>query len=201
MPGAVGAPNRALALWDTEHAVRLAQIASNADDARERRETGRHLLHTARRFSISRALRSRNRTPHGPRRVHTRYKYTDDGLPSLRPLSRFLRHQMSAQQPVLPPLDGSVSVLPGLIDFHAQRNPYFPWVVLASEDGARVLPITFLEFAEATHRIAYHFSPLDASLGRRVVCLLLACDSVLYVTLIAGLTRAGLIVRFYLSTS
>lgn len=59
MPGAM-APNRALALWDTEHAVRLAQIASNADDARETRETDRHFLHTARVFSISRALRSRN---------------------------------------------------------------------------------------------------------------------------------------------
>ena len=32
-----------------------------------------------------------------------------------------------------PTLDGSLTVVPGFVDFHAQRNPERPWVILAAD--------------------------------------------------------------------
>lgn len=54
-----------------------------------------------------------------------------------------------------PPLDGSVTMIPGLVDFHADHNPDLAWVVFPSasaDDGAA--SISFREFANATHKVA-----------------------------------------------
>jgi acyl-CoA synthetase (AMP-forming)/AMP-acid ligase II len=100
-----------------------------------------------------------------------------------------------SDNPVFPPLDGSISILPGLVDFHAQHNPTRPWAVLAPETGSKTTEISFLEFAKATHHVAHTFRPDSTHADGEMIAMLLDCDTVLYIALIAGLVRAGYVVR------
>ena len=96
--------------------------------------------------------------------------------------------------PVAPPLDGTVSVLSGLVDFHAKHNPQHPWATLAHEDGAGASPVSFAEYAQATHRIAHLFRPGRTGEDGEVVAILAHCDALLYLALLPGLSRAGIVV-------
>jgi acyl-coenzyme A synthetase/AMP-(fatty) acid ligase len=99
-------------------------------------------------------------------------------------------------EPAMPPLDGSISyVVPGLVDFHAEHNPDRPWAFLASDSHHPPSWVTFLEFAKATHRVAHALRPGRTGPEKEVVALLINCDNVMYLALIAGMIRAGLIVR------
>ena len=95
-----------------------------------------------------------------------------------------------------PPLDGSIHELPGLVDFHAENNPDYPWVLLAMDTQAHASPkqITFLEFAKATHRVAHILRPEDTGFEGEVVAVLVNCDTIIYLALLAGMIRAGLVV-------
>ena len=98
--------------------------------------------------------------------------------------------------PIRPPLDGSLSVLPGFVDFHAEHNPQHPWATLsAGQEQPGVETVSFSEFARATHRIAHQLRPNRAGPENEVVAVLINCDSVLYLALLAGMMRAGLVVR------
>ena len=100
-----------------------------------------------------------------------------------------------SSEPVLPPLDGSVwPMVTGLIDFHETNNPERPWAFLASDRDASIYSVTYREFARATHRVAHALRPGRLGPENEVVGLLIECDSVLYVALLAGMIRAGLIV-------
>lgn len=94
-----------------------------------------------------------------------------------------------------PPLDGSIHVLPGLVDFHATHNADLPWAFLASDAESPVSSVSFLEFAHATHRIAHALRPGRAGPENEVVAILVNCDTILYLALVAGMVRAGLVVR------
>lgn len=95
----------------------------------------------------------------------------------------------------LPPVDGSVNVLPGFVDFHAEHNPTLPWVKypFPTQPG-RAQTITFLEFAEATHRAAHALRPVGTGTDGEVVAVVISCDTVQYLALLAGMIRAGLVV-------
>ena len=96
----------------------------------------------------------------------------------------------------LPPLDGSLNVLPGFVDFHAEHNPFDPWVKFPSRSEAgKVDCLTFQDFAEATHRVAHAMRPVGTGRNGEVVAIVINCDAILYLALLAGLIRAGLVVR------
>ena len=97
--------------------------------------------------------------------------------------------------PEAPPLDGSLYVLPDFADFHAERNPNHPWAIFPSVSDSDVTTISFSEFAESTHRIAHALCPMRHGNEREVVGVLVHCDNILYVALLVGMTRAGMIVR------
>ena len=95
----------------------------------------------------------------------------------------------------LPPLDGTVTVLPGFVDFHATRNSNTTWAKYPSVAGDGITRITYFEFAAATHRVAHAVRPVGTSRDGSVVALLLNCDLIQYAALFVGTIRAGLIVR------
>lgn len=99
--------------------------------------------------------------------------------------------------PTFPPLDGSIPVLPGFADFHAEHNPDLPWVVFPSpEDPTKTSSISFKQFAKATHRVAHAVRPnrLEGKDGD-VVGVVIHSDSILYIAVLVGLVRAGFVVR------
>lgn len=91
-----------------------------------------------------------------------------------------------------PPLDASLPPIPGFVDFQAKHNGDRPWTVFPP--GASVPSISFLEFADATNRVAHVFRPDGTRANGEIVALIIHCDSVLYVAMLAGLIRAGYIV-------
>ncbi|KAI0802060.1 hypothetical protein BC629DRAFT_1496418 [Irpex lacteus] len=94
----------------------------------------------------------------------------------------------------LPPADGSVSVLPGFLDFHAEHNPNRPWVIFPSDSQASgTSSISFGEFAKATHRVAHHVRPGRQGSELQVVGIVAHTDAVLYMAVIVGLMRAGIV--------
>ena len=62
--------------------------------------------------------------------------------------------------------------------------------LLAQESGA----VTFGEVSRATHRIAHRLRPHRSGTEGEVVGVLVQCDVILYITLLVGMTRAGLVV-------
>ena len=99
-------------------------------------------------------------------------------------------------QPRRPPLDGSLTVVPGFVDFHAEHNPDLPWTKFPSRaDPTKAESISFAEFARASHRVAHYIRPHRQGGDGEVVAVLIHCDSVLYVAVIAGFIRAGVVVR------
>lgn len=53
--------------------------------------------------------------------------------------------------------------------------------------------ISFLEFSKATHRLAHILRPNRVGEDGEVVAVIINCDSILYLALIAGLARADLV--------
>ncbi|KAI0942043.1 putative NRPS-like protein biosynthetic cluster [Taiwanofungus camphoratus] len=96
---------------------------------------------------------------------------------------------------MLPPLDGSLPVLPGFVDFHAKHNPELPFCVFPYPDlsSDTLGTVSFLDFAHATHRIAHAFRPGRVGPEGGVVAIIVNCDTLLYHALVAGLVRAGLV--------
>lgn len=103
---------------------------------------------------------------------------------------------MSASaSPVLPPLNGSLSLIPGLVDFHAEYNSTSPFFLFLFPDlsSDTLGSISFLEFAQAIHRVAHSFRPGRKGEEGAVVAIIANCDTLLYHALVAGLIRAGLV--------
>ena len=95
----------------------------------------------------------------------------------------------------IPPVDGSITVLPGFVDFQAEHNPDRPWVLYPSKDSPTgIESISYSEFSQATHRVAHILRPRREGPEGEVVALLIHTDSLLYATVLIGMTRAGLVV-------
>ena len=97
--------------------------------------------------------------------------------------------------PIVPPLDGSITAFPGLADFQSQHNPDSPWVVYPSRDsptGAKT--VSYKELCDATHRIAHAVRPERNGTEQEVVAVIIHTDALLYVTLLIGMIRAGIVV-------
>ena len=100
---------------------------------------------------------------------------------------------------VFPPLDGSITVLPGFLDFHAEHNRDRPFAQFPSISGTGVTRVSFTELAETTHRIANILRPNREGADGEVVGVLIHCDVLLYVATLLGIIRAGLVVSPFLS--
>ena len=100
----------------------------------------------------------------------------------------------SLPPPQLPPLDGSIPVLPGFLDFHAANNPHHPWALFPSVLGKDTQAISFSELADATHRVAHAMRPDREGVDGEVIALIIHCDTVLYVAVLIGIIRAGFVV-------
>ena len=106
-----------------------------------------------------------------------------------------------ATKPVYPRLDGTV-LLSDLADFNLQHNPTLPAFVY-SDIPESITEISFLEFARACHRVAHAIRPNRTGLEGEVVALIANTDTILYLALIAGMVRAGVVVstNIYVSRS
>lgn len=92
-----------------------------------------------------------------------------------------------------PPLDGSLDVLPGFVDFQATHNPNLPWAKFPSiHDPTQATAISYAEMAKATHRVAHVVRPDRAGKEGEIVGILVNCDTVSYLALMIGMVRAGL---------
>ena len=97
--------------------------------------------------------------------------------------------------PLLPPLDGSIPILPDFIDFQAEHNgarPCVVWPTAGSPTGTRAL--TFAEFSDASHRLAHILRPGRTGKDGESIGVLIHTDVLLYMAVLAGMFRAGLIV-------
>lgn len=94
--------------------------------------------------------------------------------------------------PIYPPLDGTL-LLSDLPDFHLEHNPTLPAFVYSS-DPQYISQISFLEFSRACHRVAHAVRPNRAGPEGEVVALVANTDTILYLALVTGMVRAGLVV-------
>ncbi|EPQ57831.1 acetyl-CoA synthetase-like protein [Gloeophyllum trabeum ATCC 11539] len=92
----------------------------------------------------------------------------------------------------VPRLDGSMNVYPGFVDFHHKHNPDRTCAQFALDDGS-IVRISFEEFARATHRVARSLRSDGRMRNGEVVALIALCDTVMYMALLVGMIRAGLV--------
>jgi acyl-CoA synthetase (AMP-forming)/AMP-acid ligase II len=88
---------------------------------------------------------------------------------------------------------------PELIDYHLENNPnrtftLFPGDSVDDEPSG----ISYLEFGRATQRFARAVRPDAPVKYGETVGIIANCDSLMYITAVAGLARAGLTVRLRL---
>ena len=101
-----------------------------------------------------------------------------------------------------PSLDGSLSVLSGYTDWHAEHHPSDPMTVFPHpSDPQSIMSVSYAEFAKVTHRVAHIVRPNRAGKDGEVAALLLNCDTIVYQALIVGLERAGIVVCLSLKVS
>ncbi|KAF8597331.1 acetyl-CoA synthetase-like protein [Ceratobasidium sp. AG-I] len=92
----------------------------------------------------------------------------------------------------LPPTDGSIP-FESIIDFHLEHNPGHTWAVLAGIDGAPSISISYEQLAYAVHRAAHIINPGGQVPRGTKIGILVSTDSMVYVALILGVMRAGLV--------
>lgn len=94
-----------------------------------------------------------------------------------------------------PPIDGSLSVLSGHADWQAEHQHSEPFNVFPHPDDPKtIVSISFGEFAKATHRVAHLLRPGRVGEDGEVAVMLLNTDTVIYMAMIVGLMRAGMVV-------
>ncbi|EKM59937.1 uncharacterized protein PHACADRAFT_206156 [Phanerochaete carnosa HHB-10118-sp] len=94
----------------------------------------------------------------------------------------------------LSPLDSTLLTIPEIVDFHATHNTNNPWFVFLSKDSPEELvSISYHEMAQTSHRIAHRMRPNREGPDGEVVVLLVNTDAILYIAVVVGLIRAGLV--------
>ena len=107
-----------------------------------------------------------------------------------------LRSRVSMAQLIVPPVDGSLPTLLDFVDFNHQHNADKPFFIFPSAaNPTKLTSVSHAEMAEASHRIAHILRPDRRGPDGEVVGLVLHTDTVLYVAVILGVLRAGLVVR------
>ena len=81
-----------------------------------------------------------------------------------------------------------------MLDFHAQHNPNEPFAIFPSASGDGTTTLSYKELSDASHRIAHALRPGRAGPEGEVVGIIVNCDTIMYLAVVAGLTRAGMIV-------
>ena len=93
------------------------------------------------------------------------------------------------------PLDGSINAIPGFLDYYVEHYPSHTFVKFPSIDDPTVATsISYKDFAQATHRIAYALRPDNVESYGETIAVLVHCDSLLYMALLVGMIRAGIVV-------
>ncbi|KAG6888349.1 hypothetical protein C0995_009042 [Termitomyces sp. Mi166 len=99
---------------------------------------------------------------------------------------------MATQQPVFPPVDGSV-IIPETIDFHLKNNAELSIFAYNKEGSSEVTEITYLEFGRACHRVAHLVRPGRAGPDHEIVAFIALADTIVYQAVTVGLMIAGLV--------
>jgi acyl-coenzyme A synthetase/AMP-(fatty) acid ligase len=86
--------------------------------------------------------------------------------------------------------------LPELVDYHLEHNPDCTYAIFPGENvGDKPSRISFLEFGRAAQRFARAVCPDAPTKCGEVVGIIATCDTLMYMTAIVGLVRAGYTVR------
>ncbi|KAG6810396.1 putative NRPS-like protein biosynthetic cluster [Tricholoma furcatifolium] len=96
------------------------------------------------------------------------------------------------QDPVLPPVDGSLTI-PETIHFHWKHNSDLSVFVYNIDGSSDVTEISYLEFGRACHRVAHLVRPTRTGPDQEVVAFLALADTVVYQAITVGLMTAGLV--------
>ncbi|KAJ7468444.1 male sterility protein-domain-containing protein [Mycena latifolia] len=91
-----------------------------------------------------------------------------------------------------PPLDGSL-ILPEILDYHAQQSPYHPIFRYADVDGI-VQVISWSHAVQAFHKVPHivrHQVDVQEPEMRPVIGIVASSDQITYLSVIAGILRAG----------
>jgi acyl-CoA synthetase (AMP-forming)/AMP-acid ligase II len=94
---------------------------------------------------------------------------------------------------ILPHTDGSVA-LELAVDFHLKHNPTHVFAILYDVESHAQTTVTYEQLNHAVHRTAHILNP-GATLPQGTnLGILISTDTILYVTLVLGAMRAGLVV-------
>lgn len=80
------------------------------------------------------------------------------------------------------------------VDFHIEHNTYRPAYVFSEDGKSDVTNISYLEFGRAADRVAHRVRPGRSGPDRQVVAFVALSDSLLYLAVLVGILRAGLVV-------
>ena len=100
----------------------------------------------------------------------------------------------------IPPLDGSLNLIPGFLDFHAKHNPDAPFAIFPAISGNGTTQLSYTAMSDASHRIAHILRPQRKGPDGEVVGLILHCDTIMYLAVLIGVIRAGMIVGDFCSS-
>lgn len=99
---------------------------------------------------------------------------------------------------VRPPTDGSIS-LERIIDFHLDNNPNHPFAILYDVHSRSQSTLTYKQLAHAVHRVAHLLNP-GANIPQGTnIAIFVSADTIVYIALVLGAMRAGLVVRLHLT--
>ena len=99
---------------------------------------------------------------------------------------------------MLPPTNGSLP-LNKLVDFHLVNNSEQPWVVLSATESTPETTVTYKQLAYAVHRAAHIINPNGSIRQGSKVAIMATTGTIVYLAIILGVMRAGLIVRISVS--
>lgn len=113
--------------------------------------------------------------------------------PCLQPTTT-MRPPLQLDDPVLPPLDGSVNFAEA-VDFNLEHNKSQPFYVFSPRENPQDLVyVSHLEFSRACHRVGHIVRPERQGDDREVVAILGLADTITYQTTVLGVMRAGWVV-------
>lgn len=97
--------------------------------------------------------------------------------------------------PAFPPLESPLTTLPQLTDFQARNNPTLPWALFPSrDDPSKTEAVSYAEMARGSKIVAHILRPERRGPEDEVVAMIINTDSILYISMLLGSMKAGLVV-------